>query len=580
MKHCIHRPKSLRRIIACLMALCLAVPLFVLNVIAPSYAADNFSGKSPFSHVDYSSYIHNGRFAGNLIVNGVDVSNYQSKSCNWAAAKTNGVDYAILRVTWTGYSKTKFSYKNNDAAFEDHYKKAKAAGVMVGAYVFSQAKTEDEARKEASNAIARLNALGITPKDMDLPIYMDYEFAGGSSGRLYKALNKTNGTACAKAFCETIRKAGYQPGIYASKSFYDNYINHDALGSDVDFWVAQYNNQCTYGPSYTKWQYSSKGYINGILSSSTNKVGNTDVDFWYIDKTAPGTGKLDIYGSQDVKYTGSAVKPNLQIYNKNTLLKGGTDYTINGITNVKEGTAYAYIRGIGKYSGYAVVPFNISSKYAARADLPANVKLESAKLSNTEYLVRFISDGKEVSSQYVEEGTAIANLKLPKEPMKSANANFGYEFNGWAIANHATKTKVDESITFVATFKKVPKSGGSATGVEVNEKIPSTSKALSRKGSKNATECKLYEDAGRTWVNCVSSGITADTLLNSVAFVSGTGKGMTMKVINSDGSAVGGSTKVKSGMMVGIYSGSTLKGTAEIIVSGDTLNSVSADYIK
>ena len=43
-------------------------------------------------------------------------------------------------------------------------------------------------------------------------------------------------------------------------------------------------------------------------------------------------------------------------------MQKGKDYTVGYINNVKTGTAYVYVRGIGEYSGYKLVSFKIEPK--------------------------------------------------------------------------------------------------------------------------------------------------------------------------------------------------------------------------
>ncbi len=112
------------------------------------FAASEFQTSSPFSNADYSSYYHNGRFTNNLIVNGVDISEWQSKNCRFNDAKAAGVDFAIMRVTWTSYGKSALTMHNDDN-FHAQYMNAKANGVMTGVYVFSQAKNATEGAQEA-----------------------------------------------------------------------------------------------------------------------------------------------------------------------------------------------------------------------------------------------------------------------------------------------------------------------------------------------------------------------------------------------------------------------------------------------
>lgn len=380
------RRRIARIAVAGLLTLCMSL---TAALEAPVYGASEFSGGTPFSSTGRSTYYHNGRFAGNLIVNGVDMSDWQSASCNMSTAKSVGADFAILRVTWTSYSKDKFSYKNNDSSFVSNYRNARAAGMMTGAYVFSQATSPSEARSEANYAVSRLRALGITPANMDLPVYMDYEFAGGSKGRL-SGIKRDTATASAIAFCEVIRNAGFTPGIYANTSFFNSYINTSSLPSDVDLWCAQYYSRCQSGVRYTKWQYSSSARIGGLLSY-LGVSGNIDVNFWYLNRNSGMSPAVTVSGTTTYKYTGSAVKPSLQVYAGDTRLREGVDYTLNGIRNVNPGTAYAYIRGIGKYSGAVIKPFTITGN---------PTKIKSLKRRRKGFWIKVAKKSKKTTSGY------------------------------------------------------------------------------------------------------------------------------------------------------------------------------------
>lgn len=344
-----------RTLIVCMLTLCMAAGTGLFN--GPAYGGD-FTGSSPFGNTGRSTYYHNGKFGGNLIVNGVDISDWQSKNCDFAKAKKAGVDFAIMKVTGTYYGRTNLSCYN-DSHFPTQYKNARANGVMVGVYAFSQATNAAEGKKEAQFAISRLKALGIGPEDLQLPVYMDYEFAGGVFGRMY-GLRRSDATAAAVAFCNTVKAAGYTPGIYASTSFYSSYIDKSALASDVDIWCAQYYSTCQSGMNYSKWQYSSSARIKGMLSY-LGYQGNIDANFWYINKRVNPKPVLKICGRTTLSLK-AAKAPKFRIYNGNTLLKEGTDYVVGGIRNNRKGRAYAYIKGIGKYGGYALVPLKVADK--------------------------------------------------------------------------------------------------------------------------------------------------------------------------------------------------------------------------
>ena len=133
-----------RTAIVCVLTVCMLCCGAVLD--GEVFAASEFKYASPFNKTGYDTYYHNGRFTNNLIVNGVDISDWQSKNCDFGKAKTAGVDYSIMRVTWTSYGKSALTLHNDDN-FYSQYKNAKANGVMTGAYVFSQAKNATERKK-------------------------------------------------------------------------------------------------------------------------------------------------------------------------------------------------------------------------------------------------------------------------------------------------------------------------------------------------------------------------------------------------------------------------------------------------
>ena len=106
------------------------------------------------------------------------------------------------------------------------------------------------------------------------PIFIDSEYANGShTGRADK-LSKAQRTAVCKAFCETIRSAGYTPGVYASKYWYYDNLDASAL-NNYKIWLAHYTTQTDYKGKYELWQKSCTGRINGIN-------GNVDIDTSYL----------------------------------------------------------------------------------------------------------------------------------------------------------------------------------------------------------------------------------------------------------------------------------------------------------
>ena len=333
-------------------------------------------------------------------MNGVDISDWQSKKCNFAAAKADGVDFAIMRVTYTATSRFKSFTTKTDDNFAVQFENAKKNGLMTGVYVFSQAKNASEGKKEAEFAVQRLQALGIGPEDLNLPVYMDYEFSGGVAGRLY-GLKKNDATNAAAAFCNTIKSYGYQPGIYANTIFFGRYLDLSKIAGDVDLWCAQYYSRCESEVNYGKWQYSSSARIDGMLAF-TGFQGKIDADFWYINKKASAGTVTKIYGKKILSVS-DAQHPKFRIYDGSKLLKEGVDYNVGGIRNNAKGNAYAYIKGIGRYGGYALVPIKVRNKTKGSVNDSLNgIAANHMTYASTE------------QSQYVDNGAPASMPKYKK----------------------------------------------------------------------------------------------------------------------------------------------------------------------
>lgn len=210
-------------------------------------------------------YNHDSRFDGVNVSKGIDVSSHQD-SIDWNSVRDAGYEFAIIRVGFRGYGES--GTLNFDQRYYAHMDGAKAAGLKVGIYIYSQAINCDEARAEAEFALNNKGGYGL-----DLPIVMDYEYAGG--GRLQNAgLSNDQRTEICRAFCDKIREAGYDPMIYANYSMLCNDLNAGNLENDYKIWLARFNTEAGYGGKYDYWQYTSHGSVPGVN-------GNCDCDFCY-----------------------------------------------------------------------------------------------------------------------------------------------------------------------------------------------------------------------------------------------------------------------------------------------------------
>ena len=193
-------------------------------------------------------------------IKGMDISAWQGKvsKAGFEKAKADGIQFVILRVGYTGSSTKKPTI---DSVFENNYANAIAAGLPVGVYFYSLATTADRARQEADFCIKHLAG-----KKISFPVYIDMEDS------VQAKYNKTTLAEVCNSFCNTIKAAGYTPGVYASLSWFNNKIG--TISAPHTKWVAQYNTTCDYKGAYDMWQYSSSGKVSGL-------TGKIDMNYWY-----------------------------------------------------------------------------------------------------------------------------------------------------------------------------------------------------------------------------------------------------------------------------------------------------------
>ena len=164
---------------------------------------------------------------------GIDVSKYQS-GLDWNKIKNSGESFVIIRIGYRGYGAAGNLVK--DPMFEEHFTNARNAGLKVGVYFFTQAVNEAEAQEEAEACNWALNG-----RMLDYPIFYDTEAstAPGGTGRA-DGLGVEDRTKCAVAFCEEVKALGYQPGVYASTTWFRKRLDLRQLPK-YNIWHAHYN---------------------------------------------------------------------------------------------------------------------------------------------------------------------------------------------------------------------------------------------------------------------------------------------------------------------------------------------------
>lgn len=196
----------------------------------------------------------------NRTARGIDVSKFQG-TIDWNAVKADGITFAIIRCGYRGYGTGALV---EDSTYRRNIQGAINAGLKVGVYFYSQAINEAEAVEEASMVLSLVSGYSLP-----LGVYYDTESVAGGRAN---AISATQRTACAVAFCETIRNAGYKAGVYSYASWFYNALNFANI-SKYNIWIAQYRDTLSFNYKYNIWQYTGSGRVNGISTAVDMNIG-------------------------------------------------------------------------------------------------------------------------------------------------------------------------------------------------------------------------------------------------------------------------------------------------------------------
>jgi GH25 family lysozyme M1 (1,4-beta-N-acetylmuramidase) len=288
--------------------------------------------------------------------NVIDVSYHQGK-IDWQQVKASGkVDMAIIRIGFRGYGTGAIC---PDVRAKENLDDAAAVGIPVGAYFFSTALDDAEARAEAAYVIDTIKGYIIKG-----PVVFDYEGYTDNRYRTYGKTTQASRTSMCKAFCDAVKEAGYTSLIYGSKGVIRSKYDLSSL-SDYGIWCARYAggyNKILSSQEYfpdlgvytsriTMWQYTSIGRVPGIS-------GNVDMNFCYQDcHLTPGVMPDT---EEDIK--GEILKSidNMEVYeNMKTYKNGSTPEPVyadnEGKQKIGSLNPYETCKCLGIFDGMAAV---------------------------------------------------------------------------------------------------------------------------------------------------------------------------------------------------------------------------------
>lgn len=188
---------------------------------------------------------------------GVDVCSYQGQ-IDWQQVAAAGVEYAIIRVGGRGWGPEGKLYTDEYAQI--NYDGAKAAGLQVGTYFFSQATTVEEAQEEAQYVLQIMDGW-----ELEMPVVFDWEQIPTWTDPESRTaeMDARTVTDCTVAFCEQIRAAGYTPMFYTNTHQYETFLYATEVDS-YGVWAAQYSDRLTFPYYLNMWQYTDSGTVPGI----------------------------------------------------------------------------------------------------------------------------------------------------------------------------------------------------------------------------------------------------------------------------------------------------------------------------
>lgn len=184
---------------------------------------------------------------------GIDISHW-NKVLNFERA-SGDIDFVIIKAGGSDkgfYTDNCFEKYYHE--FHDVYQIPTGSYYFVGRLCISYADGVADAHRMLEI---------IKDKKFEYPIYIDLESTSPK--------HIDGATEACKGFCDTIEKAGYYAGIYASdvSGFQDRLRLHEL--DRYDKWVARYGSEPKVVKDWGIWQQTSSGMIDGI-------IGNVDID--------------------------------------------------------------------------------------------------------------------------------------------------------------------------------------------------------------------------------------------------------------------------------------------------------------
>lgn len=218
---------------------------------------------------------------------GVDVSEH-NRNVDFATLESQGNEFAIIRLGYGGVR----GDSQRDKLLDQHVQRARESNTPILAfYQYSYAKTIDEAKDEADQAIRHLTQISAEKGS-----YVVYDIEQYSNAVTTDELSEIVTT-----FFDKIEAAGYKPMLYSGYNFYYANLNTESLRK-YDKWIAHY------GATQPTNSESQLLAIDPTLKSKISSIPNTRI--WQFSSTSSYSGYTGVL-DKNVLLTDLAFKDNL-----------------------------------------------------------------------------------------------------------------------------------------------------------------------------------------------------------------------------------------------------------------------------
>lgn len=171
---------------------------------------------------------------------GIDISAHNG-TIDFDKVKRAGYDFVIIKAT----EGTDFK----DSMFADNLRRAREAGLKVGAYHFFRFDTDGELQ-----AINLLHSLRY--RELDFPVIIDVERSGNPEGHEPRVI-----ISRLHAMLGCLEDENIDIMLYSNKDDYNRYLKDNF--NRYPLWISSFTVPET-GLEWTMWQYSHRGNVDGV----------------------------------------------------------------------------------------------------------------------------------------------------------------------------------------------------------------------------------------------------------------------------------------------------------------------------